>query len=552
MLKKIFTATIFLALLGIGADSLPSIVALYQGGNVEKEEIQLYTTQQWVNHAPYITNRPFPTDAEFLVFSLNELLFNRLLMEKYGDEYKDEAYINFFTHYYAAQFAHTLTSNRIYREVTPDLGEERLRDFYEEYSSFFQQPPRASFKYLFLEGVPTAKSEDQENLEALAQELYHKATENPKEFDELILTYSQSPYNVEDDLVHTIEKDRMSPDLWKLISNLEENEISEPFPSENGYVIFQLVEQKEEEKLPFSEAKPQIRQMIADSARSSLVKEKKAELFDEYMEDWEIPEDLDYEEDYKTPLFSFPEIDLEITLEKLEWAVGPHDLEKIMNRKTQRERFLRQIAENFAFYFHLLDDEEETILRGRQLLKEAVFRRYYIDEFLKEVEVSEEEARSYYEENIDNFQTGDQYLISQITVSEGKRGDAETTVQQAYQKLKEGNSFEDVAVDFSEDRYHEDGGRVGWVSRPSHPDRDEIMVSLENGEFSQPFETNNGYMIVYRHDERPPQPKPFEEVRPLIKDQLEFHKQVMAVDEYKNDLFEEYKVKIVSAVEQID
>lgn len=550
MIKKVCLAILAFLLL-TGAGEWPAIVAIYRGGNVSRDELHLFSAEQWVNHAPYIINRPFPTDPDFPLFSLHELLFNRLLLDKYGDEYQDTPYIHFFTHYYAAQFAYNITSNRIYQEVLPDLSDEKLREYYQKNREYFLKPEHVSIQYLLLRIEDDMSPSRIEEQEKLAHQLYKEAIDAPDKFGSLIQEYSDGENREEKGIVRDLPLRKLDPDFKTALLKLDQNEISEPVHLQQGFFIIRLLESREAEYMPFEEAEKYIRQMIADSERSVLFKEQKEKIFHEYMKDWEPPESLDFEDDYTKPLISMSRLDLDITLEKLEWALGPHDLKKIMSRPVQRERFLRHIAKQFAFYFHLLDDEEKTILQARPLFHELVFRRYFTGKLAEDIVVSEEEARNFYEEHPNRFKTGHQYLISQITVQDNDSEKAEATIQEAWEKLQKGQSFEDVAVEYSEDQYSDNKGLVGWVSRPSNPDRDRIMISLQNGEFSEPFETSRGYMILYRQDNREPQTRPFEEVKHIIMEQLQFNKRVMAVQDLKKELFEDYKVQVVSVIQEL-
>ncbi|MFP4846383.1 peptidylprolyl isomerase [Winogradskyella sp. PE311] len=96
--------------------------------------------------------------------------------------------------------------------------------------------------------------------------------------------------------------------------------------------------------------------------------------------------------------------------------------------------------------------------------------------------------------------------------------DAEERIKSLYKKLQQGESFESLAKQFSDDKSSaKNGGKLspfksGQLS--STVFEDEAFALNENGETSQPFKTEYGWHIVKRIDYQPMQS--FEELKPSL------------------------------------
>ena len=80
---------------------------------------------------------------------------------------------------------------------------------------------------------------------------------------------------------------------------------------------------------------------------------------------------------------------------------------------------------------------------------------------------------------------------------------SETKINSIYKELELKNkTFEELAVEYSEDRKSaKKGGEIGWISSAGnfYPEFEKTVFSLkEDGEYSKPFKTPNGWHIVKR------------------------------------------------------
>jgi hypothetical protein len=80
-------------------------------------------------------------------------------------------------------------------------------------------------------------------------------------------------------------------------------------------------------------------------------------------------------------------------------------------------------------------------------------------------------------------------------------------IRKAYEKLRNGAAFADVAREYSDDPSRVDGGFLGFLNPASETTFNGAIQATPPGHFSMPFNTKIGLMIVYRH--------PFQEGRAL-------------------------------------
>ncbi len=100
--------------------------------------------------------------------------------------------------------------------------------------------------------------------------------------------------------------------------------------------------------------------------------------------------------------------------------------------------------------------------------------------------------------------------VSMILISFSKNSESEqkakNKIQNVYNELKNGKSFSSLARKYSDDKYsNKTGGNLGWVTAMlpnGFYDFENNIYNLKKGEFSEPFKTDYGYMIVKLNDIR--------------------------------------------------
>lgn len=139
-------------------------------------------------------------------------------------------------------------------------------------------------------------------------------------------------------------------------------------------------------------------------------------------------------------------------------------------------------------------------------------------------DVTDEELRAFYEEDIARYQTPESLELKKILIAfDDQAGEEAKTVakekaQALYEELKNGADFSEKAKSLSDDRFTaEKGGEIKDVRRGDFSKAfEDIVFSLNEGELSQPFETQAGFEIVKVEKKIPSKPRPFSEVKDRV------------------------------------
>lgn len=143
------------------------------------------------------------------------------------------------------------------------------------------------------------------------------------------------------------------------------------------------------------------------------------------------------------------------------------------------------------------------------------------DQYTKDLKLTEEELKKYYEENKNQFEV---VKASHILVQDEK------TAEDIYNRLMKGEDFATLAKEYSIDTATKDqGGDLGeFPHGVMVPEFDEAVFSLKKGEISKPVKTDYGYHIIKSEGITL---KPFEEVKDSIENFL--------LDNKKNEIIRE-------------
>jgi peptidyl-prolyl cis-trans isomerase C len=157
-------------------------------------------------------------------------------------------------------------------------------------------------------------------------------------------------------------------------------------------------------------------------------------------------------------------------------------------------------------------------------LKRDLMLNRYLQQFL-DTSVNDVAIRNYYAENQDKYQET-KAKVSHILLrlapnaNEQERQVIYSKAMEAYSKLRTGESFEQIAQMYSEDKISaKKAGSLGWMLKGaiSPVFSNKVFDSLKKGEISEPFLTEFGYHIVLLEQEPSIVKQSFEKVRGDIK-----------------------------------
>lgn len=146
----------------------------------------------------------------------------------------------------------------------------------------------------------------------------------------------------------------------------------------------------------------------------------------------------------------------------------------------------------------------------------------------RNVILKEDELRQYYIANTNLFTIPEQVKARHILIkvskdaSEVKRNEAREKAKEIHRKLKQGEDFEKLAEQISEDpATRSKRGDLGYILRgQTEKPFEDAAFSLKPGEFSYLVETSQGYHLIFSEAHIRERVKTFDEVRELIESQV--------------------------------
>jgi len=202
------------------------------------------------------------------------------------------------------------------------------------------------------------------------------------------------------------------------------------------------------------------------------------------------------------------------------------------------------------------DKDFENALKKNQMdpaqLKEQLRKNVLLDAYVKNIEsgvkVSDKEAKKYYENNKDKFKQPEKAKVSHIILRTGdkaKYDNPEKKINEVYEEIKNGKSFEEMAKRYSEDGSAQKGGSLGYIQKgKTVPAFEKVAFDTKVGEISEPFKTKFGYHILKVTDKQEARQKTFNEVKSSIKEVLKNQKTKEKLNAKLEELRSKYDVKI--------
>jgi foldase protein PrsA len=181
---------------------------------------------------------------------------------------------------------------------------------------------------------------------------------------------------------------------------------------------------------------------------------------------------------------------------------------KIKVTEDELEQELNMYKALYGMQENVSGEEWEERVRISLLLEELL---------TKDAKISEEDLRTYYQENLDLFDLPSSYHLSQIVVK--TQSEAEQTIKE----LEEGSSFIALAMERSLDEFSaNEGGDLGYIREDDETMAPLIEAAKEMapGNWSAPIQLDHGYAVLYLHDAIEGKRYAFEEVKDRIRRQI--------------------------------
>jgi foldase protein PrsA len=136
-----------------------------------------------------------------------------------------------------------------------------------------------------------------------------------------------------------------------------------------------------------------------------------------------------------------------------------------------------------------LESNNTTLAFLKQDLKNYLTIKQLLE---PQIEITEEEMKTYFDENKDSFAEAEQIKASHILVPDEK------TANEVKQKLNDGGDFAELAKDYSTDDSTKDsGGDLGYFAKGTMVSEfEDVAFRLAVDQVSKPVKTEFGYHII--------------------------------------------------------
>ncbi len=155
------------------------------------------------------------------------------------------------------------------------------------------------------------------------------------------------------------------------------------------------------------------------------------------------------------------------------------------------------------------------------------------------IDLKEDEIKTYFEENKDQFAQQEQVKASHILVED------EATAKEVKSKLDKGEEFADLAKEYSTDASNaESGGELGYFGKGEMEAAfEEAAFALKANEISGPVKTDYGYHIIKVEDKKEAKEAVYEDSKEAAKKALFDERMQTEYYNWLEEKKEEYKIE---------
>jgi len=219
----------------------------------------------------------------------------------------------------------------------------------------------------------------------------------------------------------------------------------------------------------------------------------------------------------------------------------------------QLDRLKKQYPNEQAFKDSMAEDHlTEDTVKSRIMMNLAV-QQFVEKEFGGKVQVTEAEAKAFYDGHPEYFTEPETIRASGILIKvdvksdAAKKEEARKKMEDIQKRVKKGEDFAILAKDFSQDASAAQGGDLGTIPRGRMPKAlDDAAFSLKPGEVSIVLETELGFHLIKVHEKKLERVVPLKDVEEKIRQHLSNQKLKQMVDEYLNEVKKTAKIERIS------
>lgn len=156
-------------------------------------------------------------------------------------------------------------------------------------------------------------------------------------------------------------------------------------------------------------------------------------------------------------------------------------------------------------FYDALNTQSVTIANLKDRYRDQIMMKKLVDyEVKSKISVLPSEISAYYEKHRSQFRQGDKYRVKNILIKAKDEVSfelAKVEIDNIYSKLKAGENFDDLAMQYSQGPNAEKGGDMGYIEKGQMLEAlDNAIFKLRPGEFSEPVKSEIGYHIFKVED----------------------------------------------------
>ncbi len=219
----------------------------------------------------------------------------------------------------------------------------------------------------------------------------------------------------------------------------------------------------------------------------------------------------------------------EVVIEELIWADAVRRGDVVPMAQVRAEyRRLRAKYGAKRFDAAIQASGSTTAAYLNALQRRMTLERVYKSRIYLPSRVTDEQMLAYYKKHLEQFRRPEQVHAYLFLAAAGKDAPpdqeraAKEKADKVYQQLRAGKSFEELAEQYSDDKYRIMGGDLGMVHKGLlEPQFENVAFGLKPGEFSPVFRTDYGFNIMKITARDPGRLMKFSEVKAGLKARLE-------------------------------
>jgi peptidyl-prolyl cis-trans isomerase SurA len=235
-------------------------------------------------------------------------------------------------------------------------------------------------------------------------------------------------------------------------------------------------------------------------------------------------------------------------VKRFEIRIGDEELEATITRikkmnKLNDEQFMQQFGKDGLSYEEFKSEIKDRLLRSKLVNREINSK----------IAITDEDIKAYYEKNSDSYGGMRKYHLRRILIRDDTNNDTTPgtaspgeRIERVHERLAAGEEFSQLATIYSEDTSAASGGDIGiFEDRMLAPAIRMALMELQEGQYSQVIQTDQGFQILYLEQLIQIGGKSLEDAREEIQDKLYAEIVDQRFKDWLKKLREQAHVKIV-------